>query len=65
MSMPARRSGPFTIADWLAQPEGNRLELIDGDFVEKAAPPIQHGVAQLGTGSSIRNAFQRNLVDRD
>jgi hypothetical protein len=37
VATPARRGGPSTIADWLAQPEGSRLELIDGDLVEKAA----------------------------
>ena len=59
MSTPARHSAPYTIADWLAQPEGNRLELIDGDFVEKAAPTIQHGVAQGSTWGSIGGAFHR------
>lgn len=59
MSTPARRTGPFTIADWLAQPEESRLELIDGDFIEKAAPTIQHGVAQLSTGGAIGAAFSR------
>jgi Uma2 family endonuclease len=59
MSTPARRSGPYTIADWQSQPEDRRLELIDGQFVEKAAPTIQHGVAQLSTGSCIGSAFHR------
>ena len=59
MSPPARRPGPYTIADWQAQPDDRRLELIDGEFVEKAAPTIQHGVAQLSTGTSIGSAFNR------
>lgn len=59
MSTPARRPGPHTIAEWLAQPEESRLELIDGEFVEKAAPTIQHGVAQTSTGGSIASAFHR------
>ena len=59
MSTRARRSGPYTIADWLAQPEESRLELIDGEFVEKAAPTIQHGIAQTSTGGSISGAFHR------
>ena len=59
MATPARRPGPYTIADWLAQPEGSRLELIDGDLVEKAAPTLRHGAAQNGTGGSIGPSFHR------
>lgn len=59
MSNPASRSGPHTIAEWLAQPQERRLELIDGEFVEKAAPTIQHGIAQRSTGASIGAAFHR------
>lgn len=35
-----------TIAEWLAEPEERRLELVDGEFIEKAAPDIMHGLAQ-------------------
>jgi Uma2 family endonuclease len=57
MSTPAPKYGPFTIADWAAQPEGRRLELIDGEFVEKAAPTIQHGVAQGSLVVSVGGPF--------
>jgi Uma2 family endonuclease len=60
MSTPARRL--YTLADWLAQPEDGRLELIDGELVEKAAPTIQHGVAQASTGGSIGAAFHRRTA---
>jgi Uma2 family endonuclease len=56
---PAKHPGPYTLTDWLAQPEEARLELIDGEFVEKAAPTLEHGVAQLSTGGLIRGAFHR------
>ena len=59
MTTPAQKPGGKTIADWLAQPEEARLELIDGEFVEKAAPTLEHGMAQLGTASPIRGAFNR------
>jgi len=59
MSSRAPRSEPHTIAEWLAQPEEARLELIDGEFIEKAAPTFEHGMAQLGIGVSIREPFNR------
>ena len=49
MSSPSRHPGKYTIADWLAQPEERRLELIDGELVEKAAPSYEHGRVQSGT----------------
>jgi Uma2 family endonuclease len=57
VSTPAARTGPYTIADWLAQPEERRLELLDGDFVEKAAPTLQHGIAQGSTWGAIGGVF--------
>ncbi len=48
-----------TVADWLAQPDEGRFELIDGLLVQKAAPSIDHGRAQLGTGSALNGAFSR------
>lgn len=59
MSTAARRPGPHTLADWLAQPEDSRLELIDGELVEKAAPTLQHGVTQGRTSGAIGGAFDR------
>ena len=39
------RGKHHTIEEWLAQPAERRLELIDGEFIEKAAPDFPHGVA--------------------
>lgn len=49
---------PKTIEDWLAQPEGSRLELIDGEFIEKAAPTFDHGSAQFHT-AHLLHPFSR------
>jgi Uma2 family endonuclease len=54
-SKPARK----TIADWLAEPDERRLELIDGELVEKAAPDVQHSEGQFGLAGILRPAFHR------
>ena len=59
MSIPARRPPKHTIADWLAQPEERRYELIDGELVEKASPDFDHGLAQGGVVDVIRRPFHR------
>lgn len=59
MTSPVPHRGPYTLADWQAQPEGSRFELIDGELVEKALPTITHGVAQRSTGGTIGAAFHR------
>ncbi len=59
MSTPAAKPGGKTIADWLAQPEGARLELIDGELVEKAFPTFEHGMAQSAVAASLRSPFAR------
>lgn len=48
-----------TIEDWLAQPEEARYELIDGNFIEKAAPGPPHAFAQGGIGRTLGTAFHR------
>ncbi len=48
-----------TIADWLAEPEERRLELIDGDLIEKAAPDLLHSAGQFGLVGILRPAFHR------
>ncbi|MFZ5892777.1 MAG: Uma2 family endonuclease [Myxococcota bacterium] len=50
---------PKTVEDWLALPSDARIELIDGEFVEKAAPTFQHGRAQAHTAGSIGMPFDR------
>src|SRR5882757_1755825 len=52
--------GPMaTVADWLAQPEDRRLELIDGELIEKAAPSFEHGLAQGRMAGALSGAFDR------
>jgi Uma2 family endonuclease len=53
------RGRPHTIQEWLEQPSERRLELIDGEFVEKAAPTGPHGNAQGGTSEVLRPLFNR------
>jgi Uma2 family endonuclease len=53
------KSGTKTLADWLALPDGARVELIDGEFVEKAAPTFEHGLAQGGIVGVLRGPFNR------
>lgn len=48
-----------TVADWLAQPEDGRFELIDGALIEKAAPTFAHGMAQRGTAGALGGPFHR------
>ncbi|MFZ5469088.1 MAG: Uma2 family endonuclease, partial [Myxococcota bacterium] len=48
-----------TIEDWLNQPEESRLELIDGELIEKAAPTLEHGRAQSRTSGAIEQAYDR------
>ena len=55
----AQKQGPRTIEEWLAQPQERRLELIDGEFVEKAAPTPEHGAAQVRVGIHVGGPFMR------
>lgn len=48
-----------TAADLARLPPDTRAEIIDGEIVEKASPTPEHGVAQLGLGAQIFNAFHR------
>ncbi len=59
MSTAASKGTPKTVADWLALPVDARIELIDGEFVEKAAPTFDHGRAQLNTGAVLGGSFAR------
>jgi Uma2 family endonuclease len=59
MSRLASPGPSATIADWLAQPEDGRMELIDGELVEKAAPTFAHGRAQGHTVGALGGLFDR------
>jgi Uma2 family endonuclease len=58
MSKPPAR-GRYTLEDWLAQPEEARLELVDGELIQKAAPTFEHSSSQGGLIDSIRGPFNR------
>lgn len=51
--------GNHTIEEWLAQPSERRLELIDGEFIEKALPDVPHALAQGGLLVTLRPVFHR------
>lgn len=59
MASAAQPTRKHTIAEWLAQPEDRRLELIDGELVEKALPDWDHSQAQGGIDRAIGTAFHR------
>ena len=49
----------FTYRDYALLPEGDRRELIDGDFYVAAAPSIKHQIIALNIGVALR-AFVRD-----
>jgi Uma2 family endonuclease len=53
------RGRPHTIQEWLEQPPERRLELIDGQFIEKAAPTGPHGNAQGAINEVLRPVFNK------
>lgn len=53
------RGRPHTIAEWLAQPEERRVELVDGEFIEKAAPDFTHALSQSGVLRLLGGLFHR------
>src|SRR5258706_2337606 len=59
MVMRASKRGSKTVEDWLALRDDARVELIDGEFVEKAAPTFEHGRAQGHTAGLIGGPFDR------
>lgn len=48
-----------TIEDFLGRPESDRVELLRGSLVQKAAPGPDHAGAQIGTGTTLVGPFQR------
>ena len=61
MTLPVRPPTPpaKTLADWLALPEDARIELIDGEFIEKASPGAPHGASQGSVFGVLRGPFYR------
>jgi Uma2 family endonuclease len=59
MSGAASKGASKTVADWLALPADARVELIDGELVEKAVPAFEHGLAQSNTAASIGGPYNR------
>jgi Uma2 family endonuclease len=59
VASPSGKAGTKTLADWLALPDDARVELIDGELVEKAAPDEPHAAAQAGTTAAIHGRFNR------
>jgi len=52
------RGKHHTIEEWLEQPSDKRLELIDGEFIEKAAPDFPHGLAQAAVLGTLQPRFK-------
>ncbi len=51
------RGRNHTIAEWLALPPDRRLELIDGELIEKALPDPIHAVSQVGVVTTLHPRF--------
>jgi|JI10StandDraft_1071094.scaffolds.fasta_scaffold777205_1 Uma2 family endonuclease len=50
---------PATPAELLARPDRDRLELVGGELVQKAAPTAEHGRGQGATIKSLGRRFDR------
>jgi len=55
---------PATIEEALARPEEERVELIRGTLVQKAAPTGEHGGTQLDIARTVSNRFSRKPSGR-
>jgi Uma2 family endonuclease len=53
-----------TVEETLARPERDRVELIRGTLVEKAAPTQEHARTQVGLAVRLANPFQRRTGGR-
>lgn len=53
------RGRNHSLEEWLAQPSERRLELIDGEFIEKALPDLPHGLSQGAVLATLRPVFHR------
>lgn len=61
---PASKPARKTFAEWLAAPESARLELVDGELLEKAAPSIEHGFVQAKVTTRLGSRFNRKPGSR-
>lgn len=59
MLPPSANPNRKTLADWVAQPAGRRLELVAGEFVEKASPTGEHSHLQVKVGRTVSTRFDR------
>lgn len=55
----APRRQPATVADYLARPEHERIELIRGTIVEKSEVTGEHALTQVSTCAAVKGPFQR------
>lgn len=53
------RGRTHTIQEWLEQPLERRLELIDGEFIQKALPDPIHAVSQYGVLALLREFHRK------
>lgn len=53
------RGKSHTIEEWIAQPQERRLELIDGELIEKALPDVPHALSQGGLLATLHPVFHR------
>lgn len=53
------RGARHSIEEWLAQPSERRLELLDGELVEKALPDVPHALSQSGILRQLGVPFHR------
>ncbi|MCC6337368.1 MAG: Uma2 family endonuclease [Myxococcales bacterium] len=59
MSDAVNRPRRRTLEEWLDAPESKRLELVAGEFVQKAAPSAEHGFVQSKVITSVASRFNR------
>ena len=52
----------FTYRDYLLLPEGDRRELIEGDFYVVPAPSIRHQTVAANLGTLLRERVRRNRL---
>jgi Uma2 family endonuclease len=59
MNAALKRLPPATFDDLADQPGDARLEIVDGEIVEKEAASFEHGDCQLALGEGLRSRFRR------